>query len=76
MQSTRRTLIYVATELITFQTERAKLMSGTLTRVSSSSISTAEDQIKNQTNATEKIHIRYKKLINKLTISINLRERL
>ncbi len=45
---------HVSLKRITFQTEKAKLMSGTLTRMSSSSISTAKDQSKNQTNATEK----------------------
>lgn len=42
------TLLCTVVELITFQTEKAKLMSGTLSRVSSSSISTAEDQSRSQ----------------------------
>lgn len=42
------TLICIFVEPTTFQTEKAKLRSGALTRVSSSSISTAEDQSKNK----------------------------
>lgn len=43
----KRTTVSV---IITCQTEKAKLMSGALTRVSSSSISTAKDQIKTKSS--------------------------
>lgn len=70
------TLLCTVVELITFQTEKAKLMSGTLSRVSSSSISTAEDQSRSQSGKKKMIKQTYTicMLMDILTISINLRE--